>query len=138
MNNAELCIVLEYMSRGNLYNLIHVEKYRLADKEKRRISFQVVEGVKFLHHEQASGMPAVHRDLKSMNVVLDQGFNAKLCDFGLTQSMEKTHLTRKDQEGGKSMHLTRKDQEGGKSMENTFLTSTQLQRRLPLQSSKVI
>ena len=52
-------------------------------------------------HDQPSGKPAVHRDLKSMNIVLDRDFNAKICDFGLTQSMEKTHITRKDQEGGK-------------------------------------
>ncbi len=94
----ELCMVLEYMPRGNLYNLIHVEKLPLDRDRKFRVARQIVEGLEFLHHGNAK--PTVHRDLKSMNVVLDNYFNAKLCDFGLTQSMEKTHITRKEQESG--------------------------------------
>ena len=102
---SELCIVLEFMSRGNLHNLLHVEKYTLVVREMKKISFHVVEGIKFLHHDQPSGKPAVHRDLKSMNVVLDRDLNAKICDFGLAQSMENTHITRKEQEGGSPRYM---------------------------------
>lgn len=59
------------------------------------MALQVCEGVDFLHGRSP---PVVHRDLKSLNIVLDRIYNAKICDFGLTQSMEKTHITLK--EGG--------------------------------------
>merc|ERR1711959_700339 len=51
------------------------------------------EGVSFLHSLRP---PVVHRDLKSLNIVLDsQRANLKICDFGLTQSMDNTHISLK-------------------------------------------
>ena len=44
----------------------------------------------------------VHRDLKSLNIVLDLQYQAKICDFGLTQSMEKTHISLKEGANGGS------------------------------------
>ncbi|CAE7848927.1 KIC1 [Symbiodinium sp. KB8] len=40
-----------------------------------------------------------------MNVIMDFELNAKLCDFGLTQSMEKTHISRRDNEGGSPRYM---------------------------------
>merc|ERR1712217_194854 len=39
------------------------------------------------------------------NVVMDMELNAKLCDFGLTQSMEKTHISKRDNEGGSPRYM---------------------------------
>jgi len=50
----------------------------------------------FLHSQQPV---VVHRDLKSLNVVLDMQFNIKICDFGLTEIMECTHITKKNNGG---------------------------------------
>ena len=36
---------------------------------------------------------------------MDYDLNAKLCDFGLTQSMEKTHISRRDNEGGSPRYM---------------------------------
>merc|ERR1712083_895597 len=75
----------------------------MGERQKRAsISTQVVEGVEFLHSRVP---PFVHRDLKSLNVVMDFALNAKLCDFGLTQSMEKTHISRRDNEGGSPRYM---------------------------------
>lgn len=99
-----LCMVLEFMPNGSLYNLLHDRKDEpLAFLDKLTIATQITEGIEFLHGRTP---PFVHRDLKSMNVILDFALNIKLCDFGLTQSMEKTHITRRgDNEGGSPRYM---------------------------------
>lgn len=42
----------------------------------------------------------VHRDLKSLNVVLDLRFNIKLCDFGLTEHIDRSNAGRSKHNGG--------------------------------------
>mmetsp|Transcript_61496 Transcript_61496/g.144032 ORF Transcript_61496/g.144032 Transcript_61496/m.144032 type:complete len:399 (+) Transcript_61496:79-1275(+) len=90
-----LCIVTEFMAGGSLHHLLHKARTPLTLGTQSKIAIQVCEGVDFLHGHMP---PVVHRDLKSLNIVLDRIYNAKICDFGLTQSMEKTHITLK--EGG--------------------------------------
>ncbi|CAM9758501.1 unnamed protein product, partial [Sphacelaria rigidula] len=40
-------------------------------------------GMNYLHGHQPS--PILHRDLKSANLLLDDSFNVKICDFGLAR-----------------------------------------------------
>ncbi|CAE7770345.1 unnamed protein product [Symbiodinium sp. CCMP2456] len=98
-----LMIVTEFMPNGSLYEALHQRKLALELEKRFKIATQVSEGVSFLHSKQPT--PFVHRDLKSMNVVMDFELNAKLCDFGLTQSMEKTHISRRDNEGGSPRYM---------------------------------
>merc|ERR1712039_785041 len=81
---------------------LHQRKQPMQFQKRLGVSVQVVEGVDFLHSRLP---PFVHRDLKSLNVVMDFALNAKLCDFGLTQSMEKTHISRRDNEGGSPRYM---------------------------------
>jgi len=55
----------------------------------RRVAEGAARGMNYLH----CGMPAVlHRDLKSANILLDDSYNPKVCDFGLSRlkAQEKT------------------------------------------------
>ncbi len=70
-------IVMELMPRGSLYGLLREEK-PLDWPTKYRIALDVAYGIKYLH-----GLNILHRDLKSLNVLLDEKLQAKLCDFGL-------------------------------------------------------
>lgn len=91
-----LCLVTEYMPGGSLHHLLHVRKLRLPLLHGANMCLQLADGVMYLH----SQFPCVvHRDLKSQNVVLDLQLNLKLCDFGLTESMERTHITKKNNGG---------------------------------------
>merc|ERR1712113_700743 len=92
----------EFMPNGSLHSLLHQRKESLVFSQRLDMALQVAEGVAFLHGQSP---PFVHRDLKSLNVVLDFALNVKLCDFGLTQSMEKTHLSRRDNEGGSPRYM---------------------------------
>ena len=50
---------------------------------KVKMAYQAAKGMHFLH---SSGI--VHRDLKSLNLLLDNKWNVKVSDFGLTQFKE--------------------------------------------------
>jgi len=91
-----LCLVTEYMPGGSLYHLLHVRKIQLPTLHGINMCLQLADGVLYLHSRSPV---VVHRDLKSLNVVLDLGLNVKLCDFGLTESMDRTHLTKKNNGG---------------------------------------
>ena len=84
------------MPGGSLHHLLHINKVRLIYEQQIRMALQLIEGVAFLHGQKPS--PMVHRDLKSLNIVLDMKYNCKICDFGLTRTMDKTHMSLK--EGG--------------------------------------
>ncbi|CAK9110184.1 Probable serine/threonine-protein kinase DDB_G0267514 [Durusdinium trenchii] len=75
----------------------------LGPRQRWLIACQTAEGLSFLHSQRV-----VHRDLKSMNILLDAGQNAKICDFGLAHQMcmESTHIARKlDGEGGSPRYM---------------------------------
>eukprot|EP00929_Paragymnodinium_shiwhaense_P053965 TRINITY_DN27051_c0_g3_i1.p1 TRINITY_DN27051_c0_g3~~TRINITY_DN27051_c0_g3_i1.p1 ORF type:complete len:1405 (+),score=254.77 TRINITY_DN27051_c0_g3_i1:285-4499(+) len=95
----DLCIVTEFMNGGSLHHLLHKAKAALMQTQQIKMAGQICEGVSFLHCLQP---PVVHRDLKSLNIILDVAYNAKLCDFGLTQCMDNTHISLKDGGNGGS------------------------------------
>jgi len=90
------CLVTEYMPGGSLHHLLHVRKLQLPLLHALNMCLQVADGVMYLHAQTPT---VVHRDLKSLNVVLDLSLNIKICDFGLTEPMERTHITKKNNGG---------------------------------------
>ncbi|AVK76543.1 serine-threonine kinase [Pandoravirus neocaledonia] len=76
-----MCIVMEYMALGSLRDLLDNDFVsQIPFGLKAKVAYQAAKGMHFLH---SSGV--VHRDLKSLNVLLDAKWNAKISDFGLTQ-----------------------------------------------------
>lgn len=94
-------LVTQYMPGGSLHHLLHVRKLQLPPLHATNMCLQLADGVMYLH---AQTPVVVHRDLKSLNVVLDLNLNVKICDFGLTESMERTHMT-KHNNGGSPRYM---------------------------------
>merc|ERR1719163_2024510 len=84
------------MPGGSLHHLLHVSKMKLPMLHCVNMCLQLADGVLYLHSQNPT---VVHRDLKSLNVVLDLNLNVKICDFGLTESMERTHITKRNNGG---------------------------------------
>ena len=74
-----LCIVMEYMSDGTLYDMLHKKKFQFSDVQKQNIVQQLLSVFSYLNYHGI-----VHRDIKSHNVLIDN-FNIKICDFGLAR-----------------------------------------------------
>jgi serine/threonine protein kinase len=90
------CLVTQYMPGGSLHHLLHARKVKLPALHATNMCLQLSDGVLYLHSQTPT---VVHRDLKSLNVVLDLNLNIKICDFGLTESMERTHITKRNNGG---------------------------------------
>ncbi|XP_062418112.1 NUAK family SNF1-like kinase 1 [Pungitius pungitius] len=82
----KIVIVMEYASRGELYDYIQ-ERRQLPEPEARSIFRQITSAVHYCHKNGV-----VHRDLKLENILLDQDFNVKLADFGLSNHFQRGAL----------------------------------------------
>jgi len=56
----------------------------LGEELSLRFFYQTARAVQYLH-----GRNVLHRDIKPENILLDSGFNIKLCDFGSACQLEK-------------------------------------------------
>jgi serine/threonine protein kinase len=75
-----LCIVMEYIKNGTLYQVLHQKKVDLNDKLKAKIAKQIISVIRYLHSHGV-----VHRDIKPHNMLIDGDWNVKVCDFGLAR-----------------------------------------------------
>ncbi|OMO69712.1 hypothetical protein CCACVL1_19321 [Corchorus capsularis] len=74
-------LVVEFMSNGTLYDILHSNSSRPLYWGRRiRLALQVAKALETLHSQKP---PIIHRDIKSANVLIDRNFNARLGDFGL-------------------------------------------------------
>jgi serine/threonine protein kinase/ABC-type phosphate/phosphonate transport system substrate-binding protein len=79
---SEPMLVMEYMGRGSLYDVLRNMAIELdVDETIMPILQDIAQGVRFLH---AASPQVVHGDLKSKNVLIDANFRAKVTDFGFS------------------------------------------------------
>lgn len=84
-----LSIVTEYLARGSMYRLLHHTQISLEFRRRLKMAIDISKGMAYLH----SNKPAiVHRDLKSPNLLVDENFTVKICDFGLARIKENTFV----------------------------------------------
>ena len=86
-DNNYCYFIMEYISKGNVYNYLTLDKKRqISTKEVAKIMKDVISAVYFLHNMNP---PIIHRDIKPENVLLNEGFEAKLTDFGWSNYIQE-------------------------------------------------
>lgn len=72
-------IITEYMPNGNLYDFLHSKNRKgiLTNTKKIILIIGIANAMEYLHEEGIA-----HRDLKTKNILLDENYNIRICDFG--------------------------------------------------------
>lgn len=84
-SKLEPTILTEYVSNGSLKNVLDREREGSVDKKwnstKKYICIiGISNAMKYLHSKRV-----IHRDLKTLNVLMDEDFYPRVCDFGLSR-----------------------------------------------------
>lgn len=88
-------LVYEYMENGSLDQWLFAEAHKrsqLTWDVRCKIALGIARGLAYLHHD--SREKVIHLDIKPQNILLDESFNAKVADFGLSRLVNKseTHV----------------------------------------------
>eukprot|EP01117_Protostelium_nocturnum_P008039 TRINITY_DN2863_c0_g1_i1.p1 TRINITY_DN2863_c0_g1~~TRINITY_DN2863_c0_g1_i1.p1 ORF type:complete len:1209 (+),score=435.43 TRINITY_DN2863_c0_g1_i1:443-4069(+) len=82
VSGDRLSMVMEYCPNGSLHAILNNNDERFDWLGILNWSEQTVSGINALHRHDP---PLVHRDIKSLNLLLDSMYNIKICDFGLSR-----------------------------------------------------
>ncbi|SCM25052.1 protein kinase, putative [Plasmodium chabaudi chabaudi] len=89
-------IILEYFNKGNVFDTLHKGGFNLSYEMRLRICTQLAEAMKYLHEDKK----LVHRDLKTSNILFDNEYNIKVCDFGKTMKLSDNGKVILEDNGG--------------------------------------
>lgn len=90
----EPAIITEFLPNGSLLKIIHFRNkikspnFNWDSTMKYICLVGIANAMKYLHEQGF-----IHRDLKSENILMDENFNPKICDFGLSRCFPETLST---------------------------------------------
>lgn len=93
--SRDLLLVYEYVQNGTLADHLHGERKKgkgLNWDTRLKICIETAQALAFLHSLEP---PIFHRDVKSTNILLDEHFQVKVADFGLSRfvPLDATHVS---------------------------------------------
>nr|GMD36675.1 L-type lectin-domain containing receptor kinase VIII.1 [Ipomoea batatas] len=83
---GEILLVYDLMPNGSLFKALFESRMVLSWPHRLKILLGVASAMSYLHQECENQV--IHRDIKTGNIMLDEGFNARLGDFGLARQIE--------------------------------------------------
>ncbi|KAK4590872.1 hypothetical protein RGQ29_021171 [Quercus rubra] len=79
-----LALIYEYMANGDLHSHISENNSNILSWEGRiQIALDSAQGLEYLHDD--CNPPIIHRDVTLSNILLNEKFQAKIADFGLSR-----------------------------------------------------
>ncbi|KAL3318361.1 Mitogen-activated protein kinase 15 [Cichlidogyrus casuarinus] len=88
----EIAFLQEFSGHPNIIRLLNVIRaendkdiylvFQYMDIHRKYIIYQILKAIKYIHSANV-----IHRDLKPSNILLDSSCNVRICDFGLTRSL---------------------------------------------------
>nr|GFA31261.1 serine-threonine/tyrosine-protein kinase catalytic domain-containing protein [Tanacetum cinerariifolium] len=84
-DGQEMILVYEYMPRGTLEDHLHKRLSSLTWVGRLKICVGAARGLDYLHTGSGIEHGVIHRDFKSSNILLDNSWEAKILDFGLSK-----------------------------------------------------
>ncbi|KAM4120602.1 hypothetical protein ACJW30_03G144800 [Castanea mollissima] len=89
----DLYLVYEYVQNGSLNAHLHdplLKGHRpLSRTARTQIALDAAKGIEYIHDHTKSRY--VHPDIKTSNILLDEGLRAKVADFGLVKLVARTN-----------------------------------------------
>ncbi|CAO2838243.1 unnamed protein product [Amaranthus hypochondriacus] len=78
-------LVYEFINNATLYRHLNddTKANALTWSMRLQIAYEVADALRHLHHELAQRI--IHRDMKTMNILLDHTYTAKVADFGASR-----------------------------------------------------
>ncbi|EGW35201.1 uncharacterized protein SPAPADRAFT_130712 [Spathaspora passalidarum NRRL Y-27907] len=89
-DHFDTCLVLEFCSRGDLYEAIHNGNGPATTQDIKDVFQQILNALEFCHSHGV-----YHRDLKPENILIAEDWSIKLCDWGLSTTTKV--ITNKDE-----------------------------------------
>ena len=84
INKRRTYMITEFIDKNSLFDYLHKKKLTIPHQRIIEICEDIALGMCYLHDRKV-----LHCDLKSSNILVDSGWNLKLCDFGLSRRKRK-------------------------------------------------